>query len=35
VLILRVEDPERAAALLREKKVRVLSREEAFEAVGA
>ena len=35
VLILRVEDPDRAAALLRARDVRVLSREEAFEAVGA
>jgi len=35
VLLLRVEDPERAAALLAGRQVRVLSREEAFEAVGA
>jgi len=35
VLLLRVEDPERAAALLTGRQVRVLSREEAFEAVGA
>ncbi|HQR28803.1 MAG TPA: amino acid-binding protein [Anaeromyxobacteraceae bacterium] len=35
VLILRVEDPDRAAALLRARDVRVLTREEAFAAVGA
>jgi hypothetical protein len=35
VLILRVEDPERAATLLRGRDVRVLTREEAFAAVGA
>lgn len=35
VLILRVEDPDRAAALLRARNVRVLTREEAFAAVGA
>jgi hypothetical protein len=35
VLVLRVEDPERAAVLLQGRKVRVLTREEAFEAVGA
>ncbi len=35
VLILRVEDPDRAAGLLRGRGVRVLSREEAFAAVGA
>ncbi len=35
VLILRVEDPDRAAALLAARQVRVLSREEAFSAVGA
>ena len=35
VLILRVEDPDRAAGLLRARDVRVLSREEAFSAVGA
>ena len=35
VLLLRVEDPDRAAALLAGRQVRVLSREEAFEAVGA
>jgi hypothetical protein len=35
VLLLRVEDPDRAAALLSARKVRVLSREEAFESVGA
>jgi len=35
VLLLRVEDPERAAQLLQARNVRVLSREQAFEAVGA
>jgi len=35
VLLLRVEDPERAAQLLQARQVRVLSREQAFEAVGA
>jgi hypothetical protein len=35
VLLLRVEDPDRAVSLLTGRKVRVLSREEAFEAVGA
>jgi hypothetical protein len=35
VLLLRVEDPEKAAAMLAGRKVRVLSREEALEAVGA
>ncbi len=35
VLILRVEDPDRAAGLLQARNVRVLSREEAFAAVGA
>jgi hypothetical protein len=35
VLLLRVEDPERAALLLQARQVRVLSREQAFEAVGA
>ena len=35
VLILRVEDPDRAASLLRARNVRVLTREEAFAAVGA
>ncbi len=35
VLILRVEDPDRAAALLAARQVRVLSREEAVSAVGA
>jgi hypothetical protein len=35
VLILRVEDPDRAAALLAARRVRVLSREEAFATVGA
>ncbi len=35
VLILRVEDPERAAALLGGRRIRVLTREEAFTAVGA
>ena len=35
VLILRVEDPDRAAGLLAGRKVRVLTREEAFQAVGA
>jgi len=35
VLVLRVENPDRAAALLTGRQVRVLSREEAFEAVGA
>ena len=35
VLILRVEDPDRAAGLLKARDVRVLSREEAFAAVGA
>ena len=35
VLLLRVEDPDRAAGLLAGRKVRVLTREEAFEAVGA
>ncbi len=35
VLLLRVEEPEKAAALLAGRTVRVLSREEAFEAVGA
>ena len=35
VLLLRVEDPDRAVGLLRSKDVRVLSREEALAAVGA
>jgi hypothetical protein len=35
VLLLRVEDPDRAAALLAGRQVRVLTREEAFESVGA
>jgi hypothetical protein len=35
VLLLRVEDPDRAAGLLTGRGIRVLSREEAFEAVGA
>jgi hypothetical protein len=35
VLLLRLEDPDRAAAMLQARKIRVLSREEAFEAVGA
>jgi len=35
VLLLRLEDPDRAAALLAAHKIRVLTREEAFEAVGA
>jgi hypothetical protein len=35
VLLLRVEEPEKAAGLLAGRKVRVLSREEALEAVGA
>ena len=35
VLLLRLEDPDRAAALLAARKIRVLTREEAFEAVGA
>jgi hypothetical protein len=35
VLLLRVEDPDRAGGLLTGRGIRVLSREEAFEAVGA
>ena len=35
VLILRVEDPDRAVELLSARGIRVLSREEAFSAVGA
>jgi hypothetical protein len=35
VLLLRVEEPDRAAGLLTGRGIRVLSREEAFEAVGA
>jgi len=35
VLLLRVEDPGKAGVLLAERKIRVLSREEALEAVGA
>jgi hypothetical protein len=35
VLLLRVEDPDKAAGLLAGRKVRVLTREEAFAAVGA
>jgi hypothetical protein len=35
VLLLRVEDPDRAGGLLAGRGIRVLSREEAFEAVGA
>ena len=35
VLLLRVEDPERAATLLASRGVRALSREEALDAVGA
>jgi hypothetical protein len=35
VLVLRVEDTQRAVQLLAERKVRVLTREEAFAAVGA
>jgi hypothetical protein len=35
LLVLRVEDPQRAVQLLADRKVRVLTREEAFAAVGA
>lgn len=35
VLLLRVEDPDRAVGLLQGKGIRVLSREEALAAVGA
>ena len=35
VLVLRVEDPQRAVQLLADRQVRVLTREEAFAAVGA
>jgi len=35
VLLFRVEDPDRAAPLLRERGVHILTREEAFRSVGA
>jgi hypothetical protein len=35
VLVLRVEDSDRAVGVLQDRQVRVLSREEAFAAVGA
>jgi len=35
VLVFRVEDPDRAARLLQDRGVRILSREEALQSVGA